>query len=143
MRLSRLTRRFKDQADRRWGRGVGCDDNILAAGKRSKTLEIEGKKVDRDEAEAELVAVMDARGYQDNAADRGAMSAVQRLMKNATSLTGSARAMMRVVETWALTMDDGKAGGPFTKYLVRPCLTLWQYFTAQIRMDDLADRQGC
>ena len=112
-------------------------DNILAAGKRSKTLEIEGRKVDRDEAEAELVAVMDARGYQDNAADRGAMSAVQRLMKNATSLTGSARAMMRVVETWALTMDDGKAGGPFTKYLVRPVFdALGEYFTARKdRMD--------
>ena len=104
-------------------------DNILASGKRAKTLEIEGKSVDRQEAEDAMRAVIEARGYADNAADRGAMTAVQKLMSDATSLTSSARAMMRVVEIWARTMDNGEQG-PFTRYIVRPVFdALGVYFT--------------
>lgn len=111
-------------------------DSVLAAGRHARMLEIEGKQVDRQEAEDALLAVIEERGSRDNAADRGAMSKVQRLMAGMKDLTSSTRASLRVVEIWARTMDGGEQG-PFTKYLVRPVMdALGEYFTARkARMD--------
>lgn len=111
-------------------------DSLLAAGRHARMLEIEGKQVDRQEAEDALLAVIEERGSRDNVADRGAMSKVQRLMAGMKDLTSSTRASLRVVEIWARTMDGGEQG-PFTKYLVRPVMdALGEYFTARkARMD--------
>ncbi|MGL5828337.1 MAG: hypothetical protein ACRC0L_02055, partial [Angustibacter sp.] len=122
---------FKDLTVDELGAVSDAIDNLLAAGKRAKTLQIEGKAVDREQVEAELTAVMDARGYRDNAADKGALTLMQRTLSGAGQMTTSARAMMRVVETWARTMDDGEQG-PFTNYIVRPVMSaLGEYFTAR------------
>jgi hypothetical protein len=118
------TKDYRDLTVSELGAVVDGIDNVLAAGKRFSGIETAGKRIERDQVVAELVAVLDERGYPENEA----MSGLKSIMSGAKSLTSSTRAMLRVVETWARTMDNGEQG-PFTNYIVRPVMdALGEYF---------------
>lgn len=111
-------------------------DNILEAGKRIKSIEIEGKLVDRTEARDALIAVLEGRTGQGNKALKAKLTQWDKAKIGALSILSSLRRM----EAWTRDMDDGKQG-PFTKYLVRPVMdALDAYRTDRTkRMSEMLD----
>lgn len=108
-------------------------ENVLAQGKAMKSIEIEGRKIERDLAVKELVEVLDNRTQTQNAALSRKLKPVEKFKIGALSVLSSLRRM----ETWTRDMDDGKAG-PFTRYLVKPVMdALGQY-----RLDRAARLDG-
>lgn len=109
-------------------------DSVLAAGKRLKTLEVEGKKIDRQAAMAELMTVIEARKPSENAALSRRLTKFEKAKVGALSVLSSLRRM----EAWARDMDDGDQG-PFTRYLVRPVMDALDAYRADrtARLDSL------
>lgn len=92
-------------------------DNLVSAGKRLKSLDIEGAKVDRRAAVDELVTILGARGSTANPALARKLKLSEKAKVGALSILSSLRRM----EDWTRQMDDGEQG-PFTRYLVRPVM---------------------
>ncbi len=85
--------------------------------KQINTIEIDGKKVSRDEAVKELTDRIDV---VDTKKERvGYKKAITDKEKGKIMLMG-ARAALRRVESWVDVMDGGKADGPFRKYIWTP-----------------------
>lgn len=92
--------------------------NLLQVGISTKTIEVDGRKVELATAVQEMAAQV---GDRDTGARPGETSAVTEADKLKVGLLGWRAALMRV-ETWARWMDGGKSDGPFTRYLVRPVM---------------------
>jgi hypothetical protein len=84
--------------------------------KRSRQAEIDGKLVDVEEIEGELVARMEAIGVP--AEMPGAAGALTK-GEEARSKLQVAGALLRRVEQWA-ELKDGKYGGPFLRFVFQP-----------------------
>ena len=92
-------------------------DSFLELGKQAKTIEIEGRLMDKQDAIDDLNEVLDARGLKRNPAlDRDLSDNEKRVR----TFMGWASALRRV-ENWARAMDDGEQG-VYTRYLVRPVM---------------------
>lgn len=85
--------------------------------KNLRTIEIDGKRVNKDEAVKELT---DRIGDMDTKQERaGYKKAITDKEKGKIMLMG-ARAALRRVESWVDAMDAGKPEGPFRKYIWTP-----------------------
>jgi hypothetical protein len=88
--------------------------------RRSKQIEIEGRKVDRQQAEAEMIDAMNyGRGIPERT--EGVKRAVTEWDKAKRMLMG-VRAWLRRAEHWVDAMDGGDPNGPFRKYLFNPVI---------------------
>ena len=92
-------------------------DSFLELGKQAKTIEIEGRLMDKQDAIDDLNEVLEGRGLKRNPAlDRDLSDNEKRVR----TFMGWASALRRV-ENWARAMDDGEQG-VYTRYLVRPVM---------------------
>jgi hypothetical protein len=85
--------------------------------KQINTIEIDGKKVSREEAVKELTDRIDVMDQKKERA--GYKKAITDKEKGKIMLMG-ARAALRRVESWVDVMDGGKSDGPFRKYIWTP-----------------------
>ena len=92
-------------------RGVAMAiDSVLEVGKVARQMEIDGKKIERADALAELVPIAEAR--------RSANPLVKDSIKVRFLTLMSA---LRRVGDWARDMDNGTVG-PFSRYMVKPIM---------------------
>lgn len=89
---------------------------IWTLSRQAKNIEIDGKKVAREEIKAELVAQIDA--IKKPGERLGYDKAVSDWEKTKLRLQGM-KAALRRVESWVSAVD-GKFGGPFRKYIWQP-----------------------
>jgi GNAT superfamily N-acetyltransferase len=94
-------------------------DSIWELSKSTREMEIEGKKVDRDEVKAELSARLQEMGAGGELPGmREALTDKEKRTKGIANVKN----LLTRVEHWAYTMDRGEFAGPFSKFLVRPIL---------------------
>jgi GNAT superfamily N-acetyltransferase len=89
---------------------------IWSLSRQAKNIEIDGKKVAREEIKAELVAQIDA--IKQPGQRLGYDKAVSDWEKTKLRLQGM-KAALRRVESWVSAVD-GEFGGPFRKYIWQP-----------------------
>lgn len=90
---------------------------LLEQGKRMKSIEVEGKQIDREKAIGDLVDTINTHGPKANDALKRSLTDAEKRKNWFLSI----RAALTRVESWARYMDDGKQG-PFTNYIVRPIM---------------------
>jgi hypothetical protein len=97
----------------------GLADEMRSMWEQSRNMrqiEVDGKKVDREQVETELLQRMEAIGIPDRVPGEG--MAVTEGERRLTRLQ-TFRAALRRVESWVGSMDGGKAG-PFRTYVWQP-----------------------
>lgn len=84
--------------------------------RRSKVIEIDGKRIELEEAAMQITDQLSTRMKEGKNPDTtAAMTEGEKIMRGVSGL----RASLRRVEHWAHLMDGGKAG-PFTRFIWRP-----------------------
>lgn len=91
-------------------------DALLTMGRNARTIELDGERVERKEAVAELAAQAAPR---DSGKRVGQTEAITTTDKLALTLGGWSAALERA-ETWARRMDGGDSNGPFTRIFIKP-----------------------
>jgi hypothetical protein len=91
-------------------------DALLTMGRNARTIELDGERVERKAAVADLAAQVAGR---DNGERIGQTSAITDGDRLALTLGGWAAALERA-ETWARRMDGGDSNGPFTRIFIKP-----------------------
>lgn len=100
---------------------MGLYDTVNALwvlAKRTRQIEIDGRKMALDDAAGQLADVIGARLLAKGTADKGMTASLtegQRILRGISGL----RASLRRVEHWAMLMDGG-VPGPFTRLIWRP-----------------------
>lgn len=110
-------RNFKDLTVAEFETTADAIENILAVGKRSRELEIDGQRVERDLAVSELRDVLDQRTPVANKALSRKLTRFEKVRVGTLSVLSSLRRM----EAWTRDMDDGGQGA-FTRYLTKPVM---------------------
>lgn len=93
-------------------------DGLMTLARRARQVEIDGKKMEKDEVVSELNARIDELVKPDKA-KAGYNKALSNWDKTKMGFLG-ARAMLRRVEHWVDAMDDGKPSGVFRRYVWQP-----------------------
>jgi hypothetical protein len=93
-------------------------DAILAMGRAARTIEIDGERIERKAA----VADMDAQASSRDTGKRIGQTAAITGMDKAALVMGSMAAASERAEHWARRMDGDDTNGPFTKYFIKPVL---------------------
>jgi len=114
---SQEARNFKDLTVAEFETTADAIENILAVGKRSREMEIDGQRVERDLAISELRDVLDQRTPVANKALSRKLTRFEKVRVGALSVLSSLRRM----EAWTRDMDDGGQGA-FTRYLTKPVM---------------------
>jgi len=90
-------------------------DNIVETGRNSKTIEIEGKKIDKAAAVAEMMVNLEGRAD----GNEGAVMEKLGFAKGGRFAPASWKAALTRAENLARYYDDGQQGA-FTRYIIRP-----------------------
>jgi hypothetical protein len=94
-------------------------DSIWELSKSTREMEIDGKKVDRDEVKAALSERLSEMGSDGTLP--GTKAAITDGERRTMAIANLRNQITRV-EHWAHTMDKGITGGAFSNFLVRPVL---------------------
>jgi len=124
---------YKDLTVAEFGAVKDAIESLLTLAKTTRALEIDGARVDRQDAIDALIAQAEPRAKM----RAGSTAAPTRGEKKKLSALTTGAALVRT-EAWARDMDDGKAG-VFTRYLVKPVMdALGEYRQARtVRLDEL------